>query len=58
MPTRTLNDPAHWRQRAQEMRGIADLLDDPAAKTAVLEIVRQYERIAVMAEQRAVAEKT
>jgi hypothetical protein len=58
MPTRTLNDPAHWRQRAQEMRGIADLLDDPAAKKAMLEIAQQYERIAAIAEQRTVAVKT
>jgi hypothetical protein len=55
MPTRTLNDPAHWRQRAQETRGIADLLDDPAARKAMLEIAQQYERIAAIAEQRAVA---
>ena len=57
MPTPTLNDPAHWRRRAAEARSMADQLDDPAAKKAMLEIADQYERIAAIAQQRAVAPK-
>jgi hypothetical protein len=57
MPTRTLNDPAHWRQRAQETRSIADQIDDPAAKKAMIEIAQQYEQIAAIAGKRAVTGK-
>jgi len=57
MPTSTLNDPVHWRRRAAEARSMADQLDDPAAKKAMLEIAEQYEQIAAMAQQRAVADK-
>jgi hypothetical protein len=58
MPTPTsFNDPAHWRQRAQEARGIADQLDDPAAKRAMLEIAQSYEQLAAIAEKRAIAGK-
>jgi hypothetical protein len=57
MPTPTLNDPVHWRRRAAETRSIADQLDDPAAKKAMLEIAEQYERIAAIAQKGAVAAK-
>jgi hypothetical protein len=58
MPLPTpLNDPAHWRQRAQETRDIADKLDDPAAKRAMLEVAQQYDQIAAIAEKRPVATK-
>jgi hypothetical protein len=54
-PPTSLNDPAHWRQRAQEMRSIADLLEDPAAKAAMLDIAQRYEQIAAIAEERRIA---
>jgi hypothetical protein len=58
MPTPTLlNDPAHWRRRAQETRRIADQLDDPIAKQAMLDIAQHYEQIAAIAEKRPVAGK-
>jgi hypothetical protein len=58
MPTPPLlNDPAHWRRRAQETRSIADQLDDPTAKQAMLEVARNYEQIAAIAEKRPVAGK-
>jgi hypothetical protein len=57
MPTRTLNDPAHWRQRAQETRSIADQIDDPEAKKEMLEIAQQYEQIAAIAGKRAITAK-
>jgi hypothetical protein len=56
MPTPTLlNDPAHWRQRAQEARRIADELHDPAAKQAMLEVARNYEQLATIAEKGPIA---
>jgi hypothetical protein len=56
MPTpKLLNDPAHWRRRAQEARSIADQLDDLAAKKTMLEVAQHYEQIAAIADKRAVA---
>jgi hypothetical protein len=56
MPTPSLfNDPALWRRRAQETRSIADQLDDPTAKQAMLEVARHYEQIAAIAEKGPVA---
>jgi hypothetical protein len=56
MPTPALiNDPAHWRQRAQEMRSIANRFDDPVAKQSMLEIAQYYEQLAAIAEQRPLA---
>jgi hypothetical protein len=52
-----LNDPAHWRRRAQETRSIADKLDDPIAKQTMLEIAQHYEQIAAIAEERRVTGK-
>jgi hypothetical protein len=56
LPT-ALNDPAYWRQRAQEARSIAGLLDDSAAKRVMLQIAQQYEQIAAIAEKRPVARR-
>jgi hypothetical protein len=52
-----LNDPAHWRRRAQETRSIADRLDDPIAKQMMLEITQHYEQLAAIAETRLIAGK-
>jgi hypothetical protein len=58
MPTPSLlNDPAHWRQRAQETRSIADQCDDARAKQTMLEIAQHYEQIAAIAQTRLVAGK-
>ncbi len=34
-----LDDPQHWRERAVEARRVADKLDNPIAKAAMLRIV-------------------
>ena len=44
------NDPAHWRQRADECRKVAEQLDATAQKT-MLEIAELYERLATLAAQ-------
>jgi hypothetical protein len=54
MPNRSfLNDPRHWRDRAEEARNRADQLDDPQSKSAMLRIADDYELLAERAEARA-----
>jgi hypothetical protein len=48
-----LDDPEHWRQRAEEARSIADQLSDPESKRTILRIANDYERMAEHAEVRA-----
>jgi hypothetical protein len=43
---------APWRQRAEEARRMADLIDVPS-KEAMLRIAEEYENLAERAEQRA-----
>jgi hypothetical protein len=47
-----IHDPQHWRQRAEEARAIADQLNNPQSKEAMLRIAKDYERLAARAEQR------
>jgi hypothetical protein len=47
-----LNNPAHWHLRAQEVRLLAALLEDPEAKAATLKIAEEYEQLAVHAAKR------
>jgi hypothetical protein len=51
-----VNDPTHWRQRAQEARAIADQITDLPAKAAMLRIAEDYERLAKRAEKRAIGQ--
>jgi hypothetical protein len=46
------HDPQHWRLRAEEARVHSELISDPDAKRAMLEIADRYEHIAKRAEQR------
>ena len=46
-----INDPVHWRDRAEEMRSLADGINDLLAKARILRIAEDYERVA----ERAVA---
>jgi hypothetical protein len=52
MSTSILDDPEHWRQRAEESR-LDEQLDDPIARAAMLRIDEDYERIAEQARVRA-----
>jgi len=47
-----LDDPKHWRERAEEARRVADAVDDPIAKAAMLRIASDYEQIAEQAQSR------
>jgi hypothetical protein len=51
MPT-VFGTPEHWRSRAEEARTIAEQMNDPDAKRAMLEITARYEHIAKRAEAR------
>jgi hypothetical protein len=48
-----LNDPKHWRDRAEEARTRADQLYDSQSKSAMLRIADDYELLAKRAEARA-----
>jgi hypothetical protein len=48
-----LNDPEHWRERAEEARTRADQIGDPKSKNAMLRIANDYELLAERAEARA-----
>jgi hypothetical protein len=48
------DNPALWRQRAQEARIQAEQMGDAEAREQMLTIARDYDRLAELAEQRLV----
>jgi hypothetical protein len=52
MPASFVNDPNHWRDRAAEMRTIAERMKDQLSKEKFLRIMRDYEKLAEQAEER------
>jgi hypothetical protein len=53
--SRLLNEPEHWRQRAEQMITMADGLTDPVAKETMLSVAAGYERLAQRADERLLA---
>jgi hypothetical protein len=47
-----INDPKHWRERAEQARALADELPDAEAKRRMLKLVGDYEELARRAEKR------
>ncbi|HET9716431.1 MAG TPA: hypothetical protein VFP60_09635 [Pseudolabrys sp.] len=46
-----LKNPAHWQLRAREARKLAEILCDPDAKAAKMQMAEKYERLAQRATQ-------
>ena len=47
-----INDPKHWRDRAEEARAVAEEMTDPDSKRKMLRITDDYEELARRAEKR------
>jgi hypothetical protein len=45
-------DPAHWSNRAKEIRTLAESITDPEIKNKLLTIAADYEKIATNRNQR------
>jgi hypothetical protein len=48
----SINDPKHWRERAEEARAHAEQISDAEARKTMLQIAEDYEKLAKRAEQR------
>ncbi len=46
------DDPNHWWNRAEEARAIAVQMTDPHTKATMLALAKDYDKLAVRAEQR------
>jgi len=46
MPESRINNPEHWRARAEQARAQAEQMADPQAKEAMLRIAKDYEKLA------------
>jgi hypothetical protein len=47
-----IGDPGHWRQRAEEMRTLAERVRDPQTKATMRRIAQDFERLAKWADAR------
>jgi hypothetical protein len=47
-----IDDPQHWRNRANEVRTLAESVSNPETRAILLQIAEDYERLAVQAEAR------
>lgn len=52
-----LDDPEHWLSRAEEIRTIAEFMNDPEASRIMFDIAAGYDRLAERAAERAAGRK-
>jgi hypothetical protein len=52
-----INEPDHWRARAEEARMLANQMNDSESRDAMLRIAEDYERLATRAEDRTVGRR-
>jgi hypothetical protein len=52
MSTSFINDPKHWRDRADEIRALAEDMRDELSKQMMFRIADDYEQLAKRAEFR------
>jgi len=43
MPSRLIDDPKHWRDRATDMRALLDAITDLVMKTKILRLADDYD---------------
>jgi len=53
----TYNDAQHWRDRAKQMRALAEQTAEVAARATMLEIAAKYDHLATRAEDRSRGER-
>jgi hypothetical protein len=58
MALQGLNDAKHWRDRAAEMRVLSAEMKDFEARTLMLKLANDYDKLADRAEERAARDKT
>jgi hypothetical protein len=56
--TAFVNDPEHWRERAQSMRLTASSLKDERAKARMLKIAEGYDALGRQSEERITKQST
>jgi len=56
-PRALLNDAEHWRDRAEEARGLAQQITDSEARRMMLVIAADYDWLAERAKQRKLVDK-
>jgi hypothetical protein len=52
MPSGDINDPKHWRDRAAEMRALADTMKDAETIATMQRLADDYDKLAERAAQR------
>jgi hypothetical protein len=52
MPKDFINDPSHWRNRADETRELAKRVSDDEARKKLSKLATEFDRIALRVEDR------